>query len=61
MKAKSNLSMEIVCQIFWNVLIVVYLFPQDNEVIDIYALLALTIGFRFIAYLFLLKKAYKKP
>lgn len=53
--------MEIVCQIFWNVLIVVYLFPQDNEVIDIYALLALTIGFRFIAYLFLLKKAYKKP
>ncbi|CAH3167368.1 unnamed protein product [Pocillopora meandrina] len=34
---------------------------KDNEVIDIYALLALTIGFRFIAYLFLLKKAYKKP
>ncbi|PFX22027.1 Protein white [Stylophora pistillata] len=34
---------------------------KDNGLIDIYALLALTIGFRFIAYLFLLKKAYKKP
>ena len=38
-----------------------FLFFQDNVLIDIYALLALTVAFRIISFLFLLRKAYKRP
>jgi len=34
---------------------------KGNVLIDIYALLALTVGFRIISFLFLLRKAYKRP
>ncbi|CAH3177689.1 unnamed protein product, partial [Porites evermanni] len=34
---------------------------KDNVMIDIYALLALAVGFRIISFLFLLRKAYRRP
>lgn len=34
---------------------------KDNVMIDIYALLALAVGFRMISFLFLLRKAYRRP